>query len=75
LSMTVEQAGGEASRSVMIGDSKTDIDTARHAGVPVIGVNFGYSDIPIDHLNPDHVIGHYDALYGAVTALIAKTAS
>ena len=30
----------------MIGDSATDIRTARAAGIPVIAVDFGYSEAP-----------------------------
>ena len=42
-------------RAVMVGDSKTDIETARAAGVPVICVDFGYTDIPVAELGPDRV--------------------
>ena len=31
----------------MVGDSATDIDTARAAGIPVVAVDFGYSETPI----------------------------
>lgn len=66
---TIARAGGGRDRAVMIGDSKTDIDTARNAGVPVVAVNFGYTSEPIESFNPDRVIGHYDELWGAVEAL------
>jgi len=66
---TIARAGGDPDRALMIGDSKTDIDTARNAGVPVVAVNFGYSKEPIDSLAPDQVIGHYDELWNAVAAL------
>lgn len=62
----IRLAGGDPRRAVMIGDSDTDIKTARAAGVPVIGVPFGYTDTPIDQLRPDAVIGHYDELVAAV---------
>ena len=29
----------------MVGDSETDIKTARAAGVPVVAVDFGYADV------------------------------
>jgi phosphoglycolate phosphatase len=74
-SMTVTQSGGAPHRAVMIGDSKTDIDTARNAKVPVIGVTFGYSDLPIEELGPDRVIGHFDELYEAVQALTGKASA
>ncbi|MFN7093612.1 MAG: HAD family hydrolase [Allorhizobium sp.] len=59
---TIERAGGDPSRSVMIGDSVNDILAARNAGIPSIGVTFGYSDVPVATLNPDHIIGHFSEL-------------
>ena len=69
LLQTIKRAGGDRGRAVMIGDSKTDIDTARDARVPVVAVNFGYTSEPVDTFKPDRVIGHYDELWGAVAAL------
>jgi len=69
LTMTIAQSGGDESHAIMVGDSRTDIDTARNAGLPVIGVTFGYSDTPIHSLNPDLLIEHYDHLYEAVVTL------
>ncbi len=66
---TVARAGGRAERSVMVGDSITDIRTARAAGMPVVAVDFGYTDIPVTQLGPDRVISHFDALEEAVRAL------
>jgi phosphoglycolate phosphatase len=66
---TIARAGGDADSSIMIGDSKIDIDTARNAGVPVVAVNFGYSKEPVDSLAPDRVIGHYGELWDAVAEL------
>lgn len=66
---TIARAGGDPRRAVMVGDSRTDIETARNAGVPVIGVTFGYTDQPISAYTPDRVIAHYDELWGAVEAL------
>ncbi|MBK9082662.1 MAG: phosphoglycolate phosphatase [Rhizobiales bacterium] len=69
LAMTVEKAGGRLDRAIMIGDSETDVATARNAGTPVIAVDFGYTTIPVPDLNPDVVISHFDALPAAVAAL------
>lgn len=69
LLQTIARAGGDPGRSVMVGDSKTDIDTARNAGVPVVAVSFGYTREPIDVYKPDRVIGHYSELWGAIEAL------
>ena len=32
----------------MVGDSKTDIETAKNASMPVVAVNFGYTDLPVE---------------------------
>src|SRR6185437_6577864 len=47
LRQTVARAGGDMTGAVMVGDAGTDVGVARRAGVPVIGVSFGYSDVPI----------------------------
>ena len=66
---TVLRAGGDPARAIMIGDSGTDIRTARAAGVPVIAVDFGYTEVPIAELRPDRVISHFDELSEALRAL------
>lgn len=53
LRRTVAAAGGTMQRVIMIGDSVTDIRTARAAGVPVIAVDFGYSQRSVAEFGPD----------------------
>ena len=74
LLLTIAKAGGEAARAVMVGDSATDIATAKAAGVPVVAVDFGYADIPVAELGPDRVISHFDALWPAVAELMPAAA-
>ena len=69
LRRTIAAAGGDAARAVMIGDSDTDIRTAKAAGVPVIAVDFGYTERPIAEFEPDRVISHYGELPQAIAAL------
>jgi phosphoglycolate phosphatase len=69
LRQTVRKAGGDPACALMVGDSRTDIDTARAAGVPVIAVDFGYTETPVALLNPDRIISHFDALPAAVEEL------
>lgn len=59
---TIDKAGGDPGRSIMIGDSVNDILVARNAGIPSIAVPFGYSDVPIEQLNPTHIISHFSEL-------------
>lgn len=68
----IQTAGGAIDSSVMIGDTSTDINAARAAGVPVIAVNFGYSPVPIQDLKPDRIISHFDELNDALTTLLAE---
>ncbi len=69
---TVRRAGGEPTRAIMIGDSKTDIATARATSVPVIAVDFGYSDVPVKTLGPDCIISSFTDLPAAIAALAAE---
>ena len=70
LRQTVARAGGRLATTVMVGDAGTDIGVARRAGVPVIAVSFGYTDVPIVELKPDRLIHHLRELPEAVRALI-----
>jgi phosphoglycolate phosphatase len=74
LRRTARAAGGDIARTVMVGDSATDIRTARAAGVPVIAVDFGYTEVPVEQLDPDRIIGHFDALPAAVEAVASRPA-
>jgi phosphoglycolate phosphatase len=70
LQQTVARAGGQISRTVMVGDAGPDVGVARRAGVPVIGVEFGYTEIPIAELKPDLLVSHMRQLPGAVDRLM-----
>lgn len=74
LRRTIEAAGGEVKHAVMVGDSGTDIATARAAGVPVVAVDFGYSEPPVKELGPDRLISHFDDLAAAVLELAPRLA-
>jgi phosphoglycolate phosphatase len=54
----------------MIGDSETDILTARAAGLPVIAVDFGYSEQPVADYAPDRLISHFSQLPQEIAALL-----
>jgi phosphoglycolate phosphatase len=66
---TIRRAGGEPAQAVMIGDSGTDVRTARAAKVPVIAVDFGYTEVPIATLEPDRIISSYAQLPAAISAV------
>jgi phosphoglycolate phosphatase len=75
LTLTIERASGSPGRAVMIGDSRTDIVTAKNAGIPVVAVPFGYTEVPVRDLGPDLVIDHFDDLFAAVQALLRPLAA
>ena len=66
----VEQAGGDLSRSCMIGDTLTDHSTARAVGVPSILVDFGPGDEDVNALNPDAILSHFADLPDLVEKLL-----
>jgi phosphoglycolate phosphatase len=71
LNRTIERAGGDRTRAIMIGDSLTDIATARAACVPVIAVDFGYTDIPVAELKPDRVVSAFSELPDVISQLLS----
>jgi phosphoglycolate phosphatase len=71
LRRTIAAAGGSAEHAIMIGDSETDIRTARAAGIAVVAVDFGYSETPVSEFGPDRVISHFTQLPGAVAAIFS----
>jgi phosphoglycolate phosphatase len=71
LRRTIAAAGGDMDRAIMIGDSETDILTARAAGIPVIAVDFGYSDRPISEYAPDRVISRFAQLPEMIASISA----
>jgi phosphoglycolate phosphatase len=72
LRQTVARAGGDLASTIMVGDAGPDVGVARRAGVPIIGVSFGYTEVPILDLKPDRVIHHFGELKAAVASLSNK---
>ena len=63
----IARAGGGS--ALFVGDSITDADTARAAGLPFIAVSFGFSDRPVQELGADLVIDSFDTLLAAARAI------
>jgi phosphoglycolate phosphatase len=72
LQQTVARAGGQLSAAIMVGDAGPDIGVARRAGIPAIGVEFGYTEVPMADLKPDRLIDHMSQLPAAVESLMAS---
>jgi len=69
LRRTIGAASGKLEGTVMVGDSVTDIRTAHAAGVPIIAVDFGYSERPIAEFGPDRIIRNFSELPASVAAI------
>jgi len=55
LTMTLDAMYGDGA-GLIVGDTKSDIQPAKEIGMPVIAVAYGYSDIPLETLEPDHIV-------------------
>ena len=75
LRRTIERAGGNADRSIMVGDSANDVDAALAAGIPVVAVDFGYTEVPAARLGADRVISHFRALPAAISQIFGRSHS
>ena len=56
----IDRAGG--GRTIFLGDTINDIAGARNAGIPSIAVSFGFLDGPVENLEANAVIHHFDEL-------------
>ena len=66
----VRRAGGDIARSLLVGDTATDRDTSRNAGVPSILVTFGPGREDVLALDPEATIDSYAQLDEVVARLI-----
>ena len=64
----LEELGCPADEALMVGDSAADAAAARAAGTGLALVNFGYSQVPVVELKPDHLIEHFDAFLPTLRA-------
>lgn len=66
---TSRRVGGDPARGCLVGDSDTDRNTARAAGVPSILVTFGPSGADMPALRPEALLDHFDDLVDVVERL------
>ncbi len=75
LTETARRIGADPARSVMIGDTITDLTTARRAGVPCVLTTFGFAAEPLAELAPEAIVAHYDEIPGVLERLSAPATS
>jgi phosphoglycolate phosphatase len=67
---TARRAGGAPEHCMLIGDTITDRNTAKAAGVPCVLVTFGPAGGDMAALEPEALLDHFDDLPAIVTQLI-----
>lgn len=67
---TAQRCGAEPKRSVMIGDTSTDLNAARAAGIPCVLTRFGFAAEPLSDLAPDAIIDTYAQLPAVMNRLM-----
>ena len=72
---TARRIGADPTRSIMVGDTLTDLTTARNAGVPCILTTFGFAAEPLDDLSPDAIVSHYREIPGVLAGFRRTAAS
>ncbi len=67
---SVTQAGGQVARSMLIGDTATDRNTARAAGVPCALVTFGPEGHGVAALEPEALLHDYPSLFALADGVL-----
>lgn len=67
----VQRAGGLVARSFLVGDTETDRQTGRAAGVPVALVTFGPEGHGVKRHEPEALLDHFDDLADLAARLLA----
>jgi len=58
----IERLGAAPERTIMVGDTATDVAAARNAGIKVVAVSYGYSARPAADLGADAVLADFAEL-------------
>lgn len=66
----VQRVGGTVARSLLVGDTATDVDTGRVCGVPVVLVTFGPEGRGVARLEPEALLDHFDDLPALAARLL-----
>jgi phosphoglycolate phosphatase len=70
---SVARAGGAQGNTIMIGDSMTDVATARAAEVPIVVVSYGYRDVEAEALGADRVVDRLDQIPATIQDLLTRS--
>ena len=62
LTSVIEILDGDVNKSLMIGDSETDAESAKNAGVPMILLEDGYTDKKVSEIHHNHLIKDFTGI-------------
>ena len=62
LTSVVEILDGDIKKTLMIGDSETDAEAAKNAGVPMILLEDGYTDKKVSEIHHNHLIKDFTGI-------------
>ncbi|MCC6006547.1 MAG: HAD-IA family hydrolase [Rhodobacteraceae bacterium] len=66
----IARIGGSTGRAALVGDTVTDRETARAAGLPAILVTFGPTGGAVAALGPEGLLEHYDHIEAVAEPLV-----
>ena len=69
ITTALERLGVDPARTIMLGDSEADTESARAANVACICVSFGYRRVSLEELGADAIIDAYSELPAVLEAL------
>lgn len=70
---TATRCGADPAVSVMIGDTSTDLNAARSAGIPCVLTRFGFAAEPLEDLAPDAIVESYSEIPDALELLSPRS--
>ena len=70
LTSTIEIVGGDFKKSLMIGDSETDSNSAKAANIPFILIKDGYTEKKANEIHYEHLVKDFNDLEKIVTNYI-----
>ena len=65
----MQRLGAAPERTIMVGDTATDVAAARNAGIKVVAVSYGYSVRPATDLGADAILADFAKLPALLTGL------
>ena len=71
----LDETGVRPEQAVIVGDSHTDIETGRNAGIWTVGVSYGFAPHTLDEAGPDVTIDHPQELAAVFSSGNVKSKS